>query len=602
MAKTERNLSAKEQLVSIVGVARLSFKTAPGAVIFKISGSILSAILPIVTTYFAALTTTALADAYAGNQESGKKVFVYIAVTIILGMVSTIWSSIDQYIQAKMRYVVESRVSDEMYERFLALDFWQYDNKETADMYERAKKFSMFFAYVFDRIASLFSDFIGVLTAIVALALVNIWVAGFVLISLIPGIIIQFRLSRLQIKHWNKNVEVRRAQNLLEWHLSQPRMIAELRLYGLVKHLLKLRQKLRDKDERARIDFERRYLPQRLLADALQAVAELISLIWITMQIVSQKQPVGQFLYVQQIVSRALGSSSSFITTLANIDEDIANLFDYEKFMQLPVYTGGNIKLQKVPSIIEFRNVSFAYRNNEERKVLTDINLVIRRGQHVAIVGENGAGKTTLIKLLAGLYDPTVGSVLLDGIDMREIDKASWHNMIGVLQQDFNMYEFSTARDNILYGDVNITQTNKRLESAIKQAEASDVIKSLPRGLDTYLNVWIEDAFGNSGLNLSGGQWQRLALARDFYRQAPVIILDEPTSAIDALAESRIFKNLFADKDRTAVIISHRLTTIEKADVIFMFEDGRLAEIGSHTELVSKKGRYYRLFKEQIEK
>lgn len=602
MAKTERNLSAKEQLVSIVGVARLSFKTAPGAVIFKISGSILSAILPIVTTYFAALTTTALADAYAGNQESGKKVFVYIAVTIILGMVSTIWSSIDQYIQAKMRYVVESRVSDEMYERFLALDFWQYDNKETADMYERAKKFSMFFAYVFDRIASLFSDFIGVLTAIVALALVNIWIAGFVLISLIPGVIIQFRLSRLQIKHWNKNVEVRRAQNLLEWHLSQPRMIAELRLYGLVKHLLKLRQKLRDKDERARIDFERRYLPQRLLADALQAVAELISLIWITMQIVSQKQPVGQFLYVQQIVSRALGSSSSFITTLANIDEDIANLFDYEKFMQLPVYTGGNIKLQKVPSIIEFRNVSFAYRNNEERKVLTDINLVIRRGQHVAIVGENGAGKTTLIKLLAGLYDPTVGSVLLDGIDMREIDKASWHNMIGVLQQDFNMYEFSTARDNILYGDVNITQTNKRLESAIKQAEASDVIKSLPRGLDTYLNVWIEDAFGNSGLNLSGGQWQRLALARDFYRQAPVIILDEPTSAIDALAESRIFKNLFADKDRTAVIISHRLTTIEKADVIFMFEDGRLAEIGSHTELVSKKGRYYRLFKEQIEK
>lgn len=598
MSETKK-LSNKEQARAIFGVAKLSFQTAPGAVLFKLSGAIIDAVLPIVTTFFAALTTTALVDAYAGIEGASDRAITFVIITAVLGLVMTIWRSIDQYVQAKMRYVVEAKVSDRMYSHFLSLDFWRYDDKETADIYDRAVKFSQFYAYVFNRVADIVSHFIAMVSAVVALTFVNIGLALFVLVALVPGVYVQFKLSRKQIRHWNENVEVRRAQGMLEWHLNRPRMISELRLYGMVSQLLKIRRQLRDKDEKSRIDFEKQFLPLRLLADLLEAVAEVVSLIWIALQIAARTQPVGQFVYVQQIVSRAITSASSFVSTLASIDEDIANLFDYQQFMNLPVQKSGGKILDSAPQIIEVKNLSFTYPGTK-KAVLRDISFSVTKGQHIAIVGENGAGKSTLIKLLTGLYEPSEGTLLLDGKPLTEINIASWHKKLGVLQQDFLMYEFATAGDNVRFGDIESSHTLEKITTALKEAEADSVINKLPRGLDTYVNVWMEDAAGSKGINLSGGQWQRLALARDFYRSAPIIILDEPTSAIDALAEARIFKHLFADRQRTVITISHRLTTIEKADVIYMLEDGKLVESGTHQELVKKKGRYYRMFESQI--
>lgn len=595
-----KKLNGREQIRAIIGVAKLSFQTAPGAVLFKMGGAIIDAVLPIITTYFAALTTTALVDAYAGNSTAADSAIRYVIITAALGLLMTVWSSIDQYVQAKMRYVVEAKVSDRMYEHFLSLDFWRYDDKDTADIYDRAVKFSQFYAYVFDRIASIVSQLIAMLGAVIALALVHVGIALFTLCAIIPGVYLQFKLSRKQIKHWNENVEVRRAQNMLEWHLNRPRMISELRLYGMVNHMLQLRRKFRDSDEKTRINFEKQYLPLRILADLVEAMAELGSLIWITFQIVARTQPVGQFVYVQQIVSRAMTSANGFVSTLASIDEDIANLFDYEQFMQLPVGKANGKKINAAPDSISVDHVDFTYPGSKH-KVLNDITLTISKGQHVAIVGENGAGKSTFIKLITGLYEPGNGSVELDGTPLSEIDIASWHEQLGVLQQEFIMYEFATAGDNVRFGKVGEDHTDKRLKDALQEAEADSVISKLPRGVDTYVNTWMEDAStGSKGVDLSGGQWQRLALARDFYRNAPIIILDEPTSAIDALAEARIFKRLFADKNRTVITISHRLSTVEKADVIYMLEEGKIVESGTHAELVATKGRYYRMFESQI--
>lgn len=583
-----------------MGVASLSFRVAPGAVIFKLLGSVVNAILPIATTYFAARTTTALAGAYQGSQGTQSQVVMYVLLTAAFGIITTAWNSLDAYVQSKMRYVVETRIGNQMFEHFLSLEFWRYDDKKTADLYDRAQKFSQFFAWVFDRIATIISQIIGVISAIIALAAVSWSIALFILVAVIPGIYVQFKLSRKRIKQWNENIEVRRSLNLIEWNLLQPKLISELRLYGMVNHLLKLRISLRDKDQKRQIEIERQMIPMTLLSDAIEAVAEISSLIWIGLQIIAHKQPLGQFLYVQQMVSRAIGSAGSLVSTISSVDEDVANLFDYEQFMKLPVHKNGGHVLADPPEEIAIQNVSFRYPGKNSPDVLRNVTLHINRNQHVAIVGENGAGKTTLIKLITGLYHPTNGQILLDGAPINQVDISSWHRQLSVLQQEFITYGFATAKDNVRFGDVEAPFDSERLKKALEDAEADDFTSKLSKGLDSYVNNWMEDDDGNKGTELSGGQWQRLALARNFYRNAPIIILDEPTSAIDALAESRIFKHLFEERDRTVIAISHRLSTIKKADIIYMLKDGKIVESGTYNELLAQKNYFYKMFESQI--
>lgn len=596
MARKE--LSPQQQVAAIVKVAKFSFVTAPGSVLFKLFGAVIDSLLPIATAYFAALTTTALVGAISGSETQRDQAILYVIITALLGLFSTAWNSVDEYIQAGMRYRVESKVSDRMYEHFLALEFWRYDDKATVDRFDKAQKFAQFFAWVFDRLAGVLARLITMVASIVALTLVNGWLALAVLVAIVPGVYFQFRLSRAEIRHWNANVETRRAKNMIEWDLLQPRQATELRLYGLVKHLLSLRAKLRDKDERVRIDFERQFIGKRLFSNTLQTAAEVGALVWVALEIVAGRQAIGQFIYVQQVVARAISGATGFIHEVSRIDEDVANLFEYEQFMALEQPEKRVRTLPKPPETINFDHVSFCYPNNKNQLVLDDISLTIKKNQNIAIVGENGAGKSTFIKLLAGLYAPTKGQISLDNTDLQTVKISHWHKKLAILTQAFAHFSFANARDNVRFGDIN-KRDNEQLQKALEQSESAEFIEKLPKGLDTVLNNWIQND-GESGVELSGGQWQRLALARNFYRDAPIIILDEPTSAIDALAESRIFKRLFASKDKTIITISHRLTTIKKADVVYMMQDGRIVEQGTCRELIDKKGAFYRMFESQL--
>lgn len=597
-APNKKQMTLREQAAAIARVAKLSFKTAPGAVLFKLAGAVIEALLPIAIAYFAALTTTALVQAYNGDSTAQSAVLTYVVITAALGLFNLAWRSVDQYIQASMRYKVEARVSDQMYEQFLSLDFWRYDDKETADLYEKAQKFAQFFAWIFDRLANIISQLVSMIAGIGALYILNGWLALAILVAIIPGVYLQFRLSRAQIAHWNNNIDARRSKNMIEWNLLQPDSVTELRLYGIVRYLLDLRKKLRDKDEKARIEFERQFIGWRLGADTLQTLAEIGSLVWVTLEIIAHHQPVGQFIYVQQVVSRAISGATGFISELSTIDEDVANLFEYQQFMQLERPTTRPKKVTIVPNVIELKGVSFRYPTSEN-DVLHDISFRIQANEHVAIVGENGAGKSTLIKLITGIYEPTEGDVLLDEQPLREFDSSSWHRQLAVLKQDFTRYLFASARDNIAFGDVTKHDENA-LDGALTAAEAKTFIEKLPRGLESYLYNWMEDDEGNKGVEISGGQWQRVALARNFYRDAPIIILDEPTSAIDALAEARIFERLFKHRDKTIITISHRLTTVKKADSIYMMKDGRIVEQGTYAELLAKQGEFYKMFEAQL--
>jgi ATP-binding cassette subfamily B protein len=341
-------------------------------------------------------------------------------------------------------------------------------------------------------------------------------------------------------------------------------------------------------------------LPLTLLSNVIETCAEVGALIWVSLKIIAREQPLGQFLYVQQITSRVMSSAASLVSTVSSIDEDVANLFEYEEFMKLPLNQNGTQTLRQAPGEITFHNVSFHYPGKHSREVLHDLSFSIKQHQHIAFVGENGAGKSTLIKLLTGLYAPTKGSITLDDTPLQDIDITSWHRQLGVLQQEFVTYGFATARENIQFGDVDAPHDQQRLEKALEEAEATTFVHKLPKGPDSYINNWMEDDDGNKGAELSGGQWQRLALARNFYRNSPVIILDEPTSAIDAIAEARIFKRLFHGRQRTVITISHRLSTVKKADHIYMLEDGAIVESGTHDELIARKGKFYRMFESQL--
>lgn len=594
-----RKLALRPYARAVGKVLRVSFEASPAAVIMKVAGSLISAALPLVTTYFAALTTTALAAGYAGDHDAGPRAIVYVIVTAVLGLFWGGFSSVDRYIQQLMSFKVGAIVGDLMYDRFLALEFWRYDDKETVDLYDRAKRFSDSYARVLDRIAAIFTQLVSVLLAIGALVLVNWWIAVIVLVAIVPSVYLQFKLSREQIAHWNTQVDSRRQRRMIETNLLRPQHIAEMRLYGIVGFLMDLRSRLRDADERRRLDFQKRYIPKQLAADALQYAAEIVSLVWIVGQIIARAQSVGQFLYVQQIVSRALSTANNLVSSLSSIDEDLANLKDYELFMVLPVHSNNSPPLAAAPKKVELRDLRFSYTGSDI-EVIKGISMTIHEGQHIAIVGENGAGKSTLIRILAGLYSPDSGQVLLDDVDLATIDVRSWHRHLAVLSQEFLKYEFATAADNIYFGDVDEPRDDRRVRQAAGDAEAFEFINKLPNGLDNHVSNWMEDPRGRKGSGLSGGQWQRLAMARNFYRRASVMIMDEPTSAIDALAEHRIFSRLFADRRSTVIAISHRLATIEKADTIYMLEDGRIVEQGTHRELVALHGRYFRMFESQL--
>lgn len=600
MGEQQQKLTGREVAAALYEVGKTTFRASPLTVVVKLIGAVVTAVLPIITTFYAAQTTTALAQAYAGDEAACTRALLFVGVTAGLGVLLVVWVSVEQYINQLVRYRIDAAISDQLYEQFLSLEFWRYDDRRTIDLYDRAKAFSNFFGYAFDSLARIAGHAIAAVAGTVALLLVSWWIGLIIIAAVIPGVLLQIRLSRQQTEHWSKNLTTRRTQMAIEHSLTEVRSIAELRVYGMVRNLLNLRHELRDQSEKGQIELERRSIMQRLAADAVEAAAEVLALVYIALQIIAHAQPIGQFLYVQQILSRALGGFRGLTAELNAIDQDVANLFSYRKFMELPRGETRSARLTSQPKLIAIENVSFQYSAAGGAYALRNVSLTVEQGQHVAIVGENGAGKSTLVKILLGLYQPSSGVVQLDGVDLQTIDLASWHAELGVLQQAPLQLLFAAARDNVSLGDVSIPFSDERYQSALKRAEVGEFIARLPLGADTYLTPWMEHEDGSSGVDLSGGQWQRLALARSFYRDSPIIILDEPTSAIDALAESRIFERLFDQADKTIITISHRLTTVERADVIYMLEDGSVVETGTHAELVAMNGAYVRMFKSQL--
>lgn len=337
-----------------------------------------------------------------------------------------------------------------------------------------------------------------------------------------------------------------------------------------------------------------------LFSGVAQVVAFAITQALNLAAVFAGKLAIGQFtLYFQQTLNLAksaegvLDNYSSMNMRSKYIDQYF-ELLEYPSTIVLPEKATPFPK-QPRPPILEFKGVSFKYPDSS-RFILKNFNLTIGSGEKIALVGENGAGKSTLIKLILRFYDPTEGEILLNGVNIREINLQDWYKQIGALFQDFIKYQF-TFKENVIYGDVTKRNDLYAIKDAIQKAGADSYLKDLPNGIDQIVGKTFEE-----GVDLSGGQWQKLALARAFFRDAPILILDEPTSAIDAKAEYEIFQKVRElQKDKTVIIISHRFSTVRDADRILVLDGGKIIEEGNHEKLIKKDGLYAELFNIQAQ-
>jgi ATP-binding cassette subfamily B protein len=306
---------------------------------------------------------------------------------------------------------------------------------------------------------------------------------------------------------------------------------------------------------------------------------------------------VGDLTLYIGLVFRSQDSLQQLMLNLSGVLENSLFLQDYQAFLHLrpvmPVNEGGAQVSLPLRWGVRFDGVTYRYPGSTPN-ALTDVSLELRAGETVAIVGENGAGKTTLVKLLARLYDPVTGCITVDGRDLRQLDTEAWRRHIAVIFQDFIQY-YLTAAENIGFGQVDSLEDTGRITAAAERGEADGLIARLPQGYRTVLGRWFDQ-----GTQLSGGEWQRIALARAFMRDAPILVLDEPTASLDARAEFEVFHRFRElTHDRIVLLISHRFSTVRMADRIYVLDGGRIAESGNHEELMRVGGRYAELFQLQ---
>jgi ATP-binding cassette subfamily B protein len=371
----------------------------------------------------------------------------------------------------------------------------------------------------------------------------------------------------------------------------------ELKLFRLGPFLVQRYKALFDEIHRQNVDLAKRKLFYGGFLTVLGTLGYYGTYAYVVYQAVIGHLSIGQLTFLAGAIAGASTNIQAFFSTFSGIADQALFMTDLLEFFAVrPTIVnkpGAFVAPRPIRKSIEFRNVWFTYPG-AQRPVLRDISFHLEPGQRVALVGENGEGKTTIAKLLTRLYDPTQGQILLDGIDLREYDLEDWWNEIGVIFQDFVRYEM-TAAENIGVGRIEAYTDFSQIRIAAEKSYAESVIHKLSKKYDQLLGVRFE-----GGVDLSGGEWQRIALARAHLRDAQLLILDEPTAALDARTEREVFER-FAEltQGKTTVLISHRFSTVRMADRILVLADGRIAEEGPHDQLVKEAGRYAEMFELQ---
>jgi len=426
------------------------------------------------------------------------------------------------------------------------------------------------------------------------------WIVAVILfVAVLPGVAVRLRYAGTTYRWQREHTSTERHAGYLNWVLTGGGHAKEIRLYDLGPLLMSRFRDLRRTLRGERLRIAARRSAGEFAAQTGATAAIYGSFAFIAYRTVQGTNSLGDLVMYYQAFQRGQGFLQGMLGGLAGLYEDNLFLSNMHEFLDLKRKVVDPAHPSPVPrpmqAGIALDHVSFQYPTGA-RKVLEDVSLAIRPGEVVALVGENGSGKTTLVKLLCRLYDPTGGTITLDGVDLRRFEAAALRREFSVLFQDYAQYHL-TARENIWFGDTALPPDHERVVAAARASGADDVIRGLPKGYETVLGKLFEQ-----GQELSIGEWQKVALARAFLRDAQILVLDEPTSSMDAQAEYAVFRSVRKlASGRTAILISHRFSTVRMADRIYVLKGGRIIEGGTHEELVGVGGTYARLFETQAQ-
>jgi len=524
----------------------------------------------------------------------------YLALEFTLVLIGSLTSQVRALFDRILQSQLTNHVNTLIIRKAISLDLQFFEDPIFYDTLQNARRQADSSALnIVNSTLQMVQQVITLISLVILLVRFSPWLAVIVFVSAIPAFLSQSQYAERAFRAVSRRAPEARLLNYLETLLTGNDTVKEIKLFGLGEPLLKRYQEL----------FTQFFLEDRVIAERrtiaglgwgmLSNLAYYGSYAWIILRTITSLITLGDMTMFLALFRQSQSSIRSLLDSLNRLYESnlfLDNLMTYLKLQPLLVSpVNGLTAPAPILQGIEFKHVSFCYPGSDVY-VLRDINLHIQPGERIALVGLNGAGKTTLIKLLTRLYDPTDGQVLLDGVDLRDYDLTSLHQRFGVIFQDFVRYQF-TVRENIGFGQVDALDDLARIKDAADRGGASPIIENMPQGYDTMLGRRWE-----KGQELSGGQWQKIALSRAFMRKAEVLVLDEPTSALDAEAEYEVFRR-FGElvEGRIAVLISHRFSTVRMADRIVVLSAGKVIELGSHAELIQLDGAYARLFNLQAE-
>ncbi len=506
----------------------------------------------------------------------------------------------NEYTRRKLRFMQTFILDQVMYSKMHKLSIASLENSQNQDLMQRSGEWIGHVFDLVDQFIEVFADIVAliIITGFIALQIPVLLPIGFVLavIKYIPFRKFNKMDFDFQVDNTGKKRVARKIMNLL----TTPADVAEIRINSSFDYLNKKYEDFYNYYLGGLFKiFNKRYIT-KYFANLTDSIISIVSIILLAGQLIAGSITVGQVYFYLRNIDTLVAKFTNILWTFNYLNDialkmtNIVDLFDLEE-----IRVGGrkDIFKQKDSITIELKDLSFRYAGTS-KDVIKGLNLTINSDENLAIVGENGAGKTTLIKIIAGVYEPTKGQVLINGIDLAQIDLEYWNDHIGVLFQNFAFYKFLTARENITLGRSKLKRhSQKEIEAAAKKADAHKFIKDMPQKYETIMGEEFE-----GGIRPSGGQKQKLAIARFFYKNAPLAIFDEPTAAIDAQSEYRIFNNIYKFfRDKTVIIISHRFSTVRNADRILVLNKGKVTEDGSHEQLMSLDGEYATSYKLQAE-
>ena len=541
-----------------------------------------------------------VAAARSGDAAQRWHVLQLVGLEASLMAISTALSRGQSLLRDLMRASLGNHVNTLILEKATTLELRHFEDADFYDKMQNARREASIRPLSMAlETASLIQQLLILISYAALLVRLSPWSVLLIAVASVPAFVAEAKLSGESFRLNTWRAPEGRRQNYLEWILTRDSHVKEAKLFNLGPLVL----------QRYRALFGKFYAEDRALALKKSAAGVILGFVslaafygayaFMAMRAALGAITLGDLTLYLSVFRQGQAAIQSALASIGSLYEDglfMSNLFDY-----LDISTGGESP-RRLPALqpararaqpIEFRGVSFRYPGSE-KWVLRGVDLKLSAGEKMALVGENGAGKSTLIKLLMRLYDPSEGAILYGGVDLRDMDARDLRDRIGVLFQDFVRYQF-TAGENIGLGWVPALGDRARIERAVDDGGARPVIEQLPQKLDTMLGGWFEE-----GHELSGGQWQKIALARAFMRDSEVLVLDEPTAALDAEAEFELFRRLQElARDRTAILISHRFSTVRRADRIAVLRDGRVEELGTHEELLQRNGRYAHLFRLQ---